>query len=298
MAADYYNTLGVDRNASQDDIKKAFRKQAKKHHPDANPDDPQAEQRFKEVNEAYEVLSDPQKRQQYDMFGSGGGQWGTGGPQGTNVNFDDLSDILGSIFGGQGGRPAGASPFGNGSSRTYERRTAPPQKGQSIEQPVTISLREAYDGTQRRISKDGRQITVKIPAGAATGTKVRLEGEGGPGLYGGEAGDLFLVVSVTPDHTFERDGDDLSVDVEVDAFTAMLGGHVEVPTMSRAVRLKIPGGTQSGRKFRLNSKGMPRLRGRDQYGDLYVRILITVPTELNDDQRQQIEALRDSFNAS
>jgi curved DNA-binding protein len=197
----------------------------------------------------------------------------------------DFSSIFEQMFGGGAGRAtrgAGASPF--------QRAT-----GRDIEQEVSISLREAYTGTQRIITKDGRRIKANIPAGATTGTKVRLSGEGEPGLGSGRAGDLYLVVRVEPDPQFEREGDDLTVDVKLDMFTAMLGGEVEVPTLDRPVRLKIPAGTQSGRRFRLTGKGMPRLRKKGEFGDLYARMLITVPSNLNDEQRELVERLRDSL---
>ncbi|MGJ3238679.1 MAG: DnaJ C-terminal domain-containing protein [Anaerolineae bacterium] len=300
MARNYYDILGIKKGASEDEIKKAFRKQAKRYHPDANPDDPEAETRFKELNEAYEVLSDPQKRQQYDMFGSAGGMngqgfngQGFGGQRGGyyqqgNVNMDDLEDIIGSIFGGgfRSAGTAGASPF---------QQQSQPSRGQDIEQAISITLDEAYRGTVRLLNKDGRQLRVNIPAGADNGTKVRLSGEGHPGM-GGQAGDLFLIVSVDEGSSpFTREGDDLLIDFEIDAFTAMLGGTAQVPTMERPVTLKIPAGTQSGRKFRLGGKGMPVLRKKGKHGDLYARALITVPQNLTDDQRKLAEQLRDSL---
>ncbi len=287
---DYYDVLGVGRNASEQDIKKAYRRLAKQYHPDANQDDPSAEAKFKEVNEAYEVLSDPQKRQQYNQFGHNFQQFTNptngGGRQGrTNVDFGDIpfSEIFDSIFSRGASRTGGTGPIG-----------ASP--GRDIEHEVGISLREAYEGTQRLITKDGKRKSVNIPRGADTGTKVRISGEGEPGANGGAAGDLYLVVNVQPEPGFERDGDDLYVDVKVGAFTAMLGGSVEVPTLSRPVRAKIPAGTQSGRKLRLTGKGMPRLRTTDEYGDLYARILITVPDYLTDEQKRMVEQLRDSLS--
>ena len=292
MAKDYYDLLGVNKSASADEIKKAFRNQAKKYHPDTNPDNPDAEAKFKEANEAYEVLSDAEKRKQYDMFGSvGGNGQGFGGAnngyyQQGNMNNIDLEDIIGSVFGG-GFRSSGSSnPFG---------QQARPQRGQNIEQEVTISLNEAYHGTTRLLNKDGRQLTVNIPAGADNGTKVRLSGEGHPGR-GGQSGDLFLIVSVDENSSkFTRSGDNLSVDFEVDAFTAMLGGKADVPIMGGSVNLKIPAGTQSGRKFRLTGKGMPVLRKKGKNGDLYARVLITVPAKLNESQLELAEQLRDSL---
>jgi curved DNA-binding protein len=292
MAKDYYDVLGVNKNASQDDIKKAFRKEAKKFHPDANPNNPAAEARFKELNEAYEVLGDAEKRKQYDMLGSGfqgfQGQSGFGGFGGNgtyqNANVDDLEDIISSMFGGFRGAGASSNPFSQAGSR----------KGQDIEQTVVISLREAYEGAQRVLSKDGRQVTLNIPAGASNGTKVRVKGEGHPGL--GEAGDLYLVVQVDESNSiFKREGDNLHVDVEVDCFTAMLGGTADIPTMTGNVKLKIPANSYAGRKLRLTGKGMPILRKKGEFGDLFAHLVITVPTNLNDEQRKLAEELRDSL---
>ena len=295
MARDYYDVLGINRSASEDEIKKAYRKKAKQYHPDANQNDPSAESKFKEVNEAYEVLKDSDKRSMYDRFGENwknyqgfNGQAG-GSPFGQGGNaYADMSDMFDTIF-GQGGRRR----RGNGGFRTNFNMQRP---GEDIEQPVYISLQESYEGTKRIINKNGREINVNIPKGATTGTKVRLSGEGQPGVGGGPAGNLYLVVNVTDDGIFERKDDDLYVDVRVDAFTAMLGGEVEVPTMTRPVRMKIRAGMQSGQKLRLSGKGMPKLRGKNEFGDLYARIMITIPSSLNDEQKQQVEALRRSLD--
>ncbi len=296
MPKDYYDILGVKRDASEKDIKQAFRRLAKKYHPDANRDDPNAEARFKEINEAYEVLSDKEKRSTYDRFGTVNPQqaWGNAaGGQGpftystSNVDMGDLSDLFSSIFGGRSRTGTrGADPFGGFSTRS---------DGSDIEQEVAISLREAYEGTTRLITKGDRTVRVNIPAGATNGTRVRLAGEGEPGYNGGRPGDLYLIVRVEPDPQFQRDGDDLTVDVKVDMFTAMLGGEAEVPTFGRPLKLKIPAGTQSGRKFRLSGKGMPALRQKDKHGDLYARIVITVPERLTDEQRELVERLRATF---
>lgn len=290
MSRNYYDVLGVARNADDDEIKRAFRQKAKQYHPDANPDSPTAEARFKEVNEAYEVLSDDDKRSAYDRFGENWRQYqGFNGQNpyanGGEAPFTDVSDIFESFF--AGGRRGG-----------FHRSGDFPRAGQDIEQAVTISLREAYEGTQRIVSKGGRDITVQIPRGAATGAKVRLAGEGQPGLNGGSAGHLYLIVTVSPDPQFERQGDDLQVDVKVDAFTAMLGGEVEAPTLNRPLRLKIRPGTQSGQKLRLSGKGMPKLRQDNAFGDLYARVVITVPAKLDPAQRELAEALRASLNES
>ena len=292
MSRDYYAVLGVSRDAGDDEIKKAFRQKAKLYHPDANPDDTTAEARFKEVNEAYEVLSDDEKRSAYDRFGANWRQYQdfNGGNPFANsgdVPFTDMSDIFETILGGSGGRRRGHGGF--------QSRADFPRAGQNIEQDVQISLREAYEGTQRIVSKDGRDITVRIPRGAATGTKVRLAGEGHPGYNGGSSGHLYLVVQVANDPQFERKGDDLYVDVKVDAMTAMLGGDAEAPTLYRPLRTKIRPGTQTGQRLRLTGKGMPKLRKGNEFGDLYARVVITVPTQLDADQRERAEALRDSL---
>lgn len=289
MSRNYYDVLGVARNAGDDEIKRAFRQKAKQYHPDANPDSATAEARFKEVNEAYEVLSDDQKRSAYDRFGENWQHYqgfnGQNPYAGGEATYTDVSDIFESFFSG-GGRGG------------FHRSANFPRAGQDIEQGVTISLREAYEGAQRIVSKGGRDITVQIPRGAATGTKVRLAGEGQPGVNGGPAGHLYLVVTVSRDRQFERLGDDLQVDVKVDAFTAMLGGEVEVPTLNRPLRLKIRPGAQSGQKLRLSGKGMPKLRQDNAHGDLFARVVITVPAQLDSAQRELAEALRASFDDS
>jgi len=309
---DYYDILGVSRDADEKEIKRAFRRLARKHHPDVNPGDPGAEERFKEINEAYEVLSDPEKRRKYDQLGAdwsrwqqAGGrpgdfdwsQWTTGAPggqrvyvrQGTPEDLEDLfggaspfSDFFAQIFGGMG---TGAAPGG------FEYR-ARPQRGQDYGQELEISLREAYRGTMRILQKDGRRLEVKIPPGAHTGTRVRMAGEGRPGAAGGEAGDLYLRVKVAPDPQFERKGDDLYVTVPVDLYTAILGGEVRVPTLSGPVMLTIPAGTQNGRVFRLRGRGMPHLRQPGQHGDLYAKIDVRLPTDLGPRQRELLEELQ------
>ena len=314
---DYYKILGVEKTASEKEIKSAFRKLARTHHPDVNPNDPQAEARFKEINEAHEVLSDPEKRAKYDQLGAdwrrwqqaGGpgdfnwGQW-TAGPGGQRVHVqygtpEDLQDLFGggspfsdfftSIFGGVGGgnprRRAGGRPQG------FEYQPQP-QSGQDLEQEVDISLHEAYSGTTRLLNKDGRRLEVKIPAGAKSGTRVRVRGEGAPGMAGGGAGDLYLRVKVADDPRFERKGDDLYTTAPVDLYTAILGGEVSVPTLSGSVSLRIPAGSQNGKTFRLRGQGMPRLRQPNERGDLYARLDVRLPTTLTDRQRELFEELR------
>jgi curved DNA-binding protein len=295
MAVDYYSVLGVPKNASADEIKKAFRKQAKKHHPDANRNDPNAEARFKEVNEAYEVLSDPEKRQQYDAFGANWRNYQQGAdanPQGGGayytqyggVNVEDFQDIFNAFFRGR----TTAGGFGGAQRQA-------PMRGQDIETPVEISLYEAYHGAERIVTKsDGRKLNVVIPRGAKDGTKVRFAGEGGVGAGGN--GDLFLVVKVLDDPKFKREGDDLHTEVEVDVFTAMLGGKVNVRTLDgKPTVVTVPPMTQGGQKLRVSGKGMPRLRQPHQHGDLYARVIITIPTSLTPEQKRKLEELRALF---
>jgi len=308
---DYYKVLGVEKTATAKEIKQAFRRLARQHHPDVNPNDPQAEERFKEINEAYEVLSDPEKRGKYDQLGAdwqrwqraGGGpgdfdwgRWTSGGPgQGVHVRYgtpEDLEDLFGGgspfsdffsqIFGGMGASP-GAGGF------QYQIR---PQRGQDFEQAVEITLQEAYHGASRILQKDGQRLEVRIPAGARSGTRVRMSGQGGQGAAGGDAGDLYLRVKVAPDPRFERKGDDLYTTLGVDLYTMILGGQIRVPTMTGQAVLSIPEGTQNGRTFRLRGKGMPRLRKPDEYGDLFVTVEVLLPTDLTPRQRDLFEELQ------
>ncbi|HRV91212.1 MAG TPA: J domain-containing protein [Anaerolineae bacterium] len=316
---DYYKTLGVSKNATEKEIKSAYRKLARQHHPDVNPDNPSAEARFKEVNEAYEVLGDAEKRKKYDQLGAdwrrweqagqnGGFDWSqwmggmgnAGGPGGPRVRVqygrpDDLNDLFGNGGGGFSdffNAIFGDMGMGSAGGRSGFRSQPQGQIGQDIEQELEISLTEAYHGTTRLLSKDGRRLEVKIPAGAKTGTKVRMRGEGQPG-YGGQAGDLYLKVKVAHDPRFERRGDNLHVTVPVDLYTAVLGGEVRVPTMTGDVKLKIPAGAQNGQKFRLRGKGMPKLRHKNEYGDLYAQLEVKLPKSITPEQRTLFEKLRD-----
>ena len=307
---DYYKILGVDKNADEKEIKRAYRKLAREYHPDVNPDNKQAEARFKEANEAYEVLGDPEKRQKYDRLGAnwnayqGAGrdpsgfdwsQWTTAGPGGprVNVQYGDINEMFGqggfsdffqSIFGGQYG--GSGAPFGRGGQ--YQPR---PARGQDLEHPVEITLEEAFHGTQRVLSMDNRRIEVKIPAGVRSGSKVRVAGEGYPGAAGGSAGDLFLVVQVLPHPAFERKGDDLQTDAPISLYTAVLGGEVLVTTLTGKATLSIPAGTQPGQIFRLRGQGMPNLREPDKRGNLLVKVQVRLPRQLSDQERQLFQEL-------
>ena len=292
---DYYKILGVARGASADEIRGAYRKLAMKYHPDRNPGDKQAEERFKEMNEAYQVLSDPQKRTRYDQLGenysqwqqNGGtpgnfnwGQWTSQQPGVQEVNFDDLfgggafSDFFRSIFGGMGaGQPV----------RGQTRGRAP-----SIQQPVSISLQEAYSGTTRQLQTGNRRVEVKLPAGARTGTKIRVR-EAGPAGADGRPSDIYLVMDVAEDPAFERDGNNLHSQVTIDVFKALLGGEVEVKTLTGKVVLTIPPGTQPEQVFRLAGRGMPQLKDPGVKGDLYVLVKVQIPKGLNARQKSLLE---------
>ena len=301
---DYYKILGVERSADEDAIKKAYRKLARQYHPDVNKNDKKSEERFKEINEAYEVLKDPEKRKMYDRLGSdyrryqqsGGdpraydwGQWfnqgGQGQPRGAGGNARvedlDLGDLFAQFFGGGGFEESSPGSY------TRTRTTTTRGRARDLEQPVTISLEEAHHGTARILSKDGEEIEVRIPAGVKTGSKVRVRGQGARNSKG-QAGDLYLVIEVAPDTTFERRDDDLQRDIKVDVFTAMLGGEVKVQTLGGDVVVKIPPGTSSGGRIRLRGRGMPRLSAPGEKGDLYLRVMITVPNNLTDDERQAL----------
>ncbi len=283
MDKDYYRILGVPPTASQEEIKRAYRKLARQYHPDHNPGDRRAEERLKEINEAYEVLSDPKRRRVYDATrrarGSGFGQR-QGRRTASPPSFEELLEtLLGRT--GKWGR--------YGSAPSYSSSSAP--SSSHIEHEVEITLREAYEGTRRLIVLDDERLEVKIPPGVDTGSKVRVRGKGRRRLDG-TRGDLFLLVKVLDDPLFKREGDDLVVQVPIDLYTAVLGGEVQVPTLNGAVVLKIPPGTSGGTRFRLRGKGMPRLKSPGQYGDLYAEVNVRVPKILTPEERRLFEQLR------
>lgn len=283
---DYYTVLGVSRSASESEIKKAYRGLARKYHPDINPGDKEAERKFKEINEAYEVLSDPQKKTQYDQFGRVGGP-GFGG-EGASPGNVDMSDIFETLFGGAAGAGGRRQPGGMG----YRA------DGQDVEQTAEITLEEAFHASTRAFNFHNpngqpRRIEVKIPAGADTGTRVRVAGEGGPGMGGGRRGDLFVVVKLLPHQRYERKGDDLTFHAPIDIYTLVLGGETRVPLLGGGtVRLTVPAGTANGKKFRVSGQGMPRLRAPDTRGDLYVVADALLPTNLTERERELFEELR------
>ena len=317
---DYYEILEVKRDATEQEIKQAYRRLARKHHPDVNPGDKSAETKFKAINEAYEVLSDKEKRGKYDKYGD---QWQyadqfeqaarqqtpqwdlgrSGGATGFHFVADDLDSLFDELLRG---------------TRTYARR-AQPRRGQDIEAPVELTLEEAFSGTKRTLSLQteetcpscqgmGRiqnllcstcqglgvvprlkRLEVKIPSGVDTGSRVRIAGKGQPG-YSGANGDLYLVITVKPHHLFERHGDDLHVEIPVPLTVAMLGGEIQVPTLKGKLALKIPPETQNGRSFRLARQGMPHL-GDSSRGDMLAKVKIVLPTKLSAEEKELFKRL-------
>ena len=301
-AKDYYNILGVTRSASDDDIKKAYRRLARKHHPDVNPGDKGAEARFKEINEAYEVLSSKEKRQKYDQFGQNWQQAEqfsrSGSPGGPQTN-----PFGGFDYGGAG------SPFGGATYNTEgdmgsifdqilggARRRRGPQRGQDLEHGLDISLEEAFHGALRQFSLQTQtgveNLEVKIPPGVATGSRVRVSGKGSPGMGGGARGDLYLIVNVLPNPQYERGGDDLTATVNLALYIAVLGGEVTVTTLKGTrLALKIPPETQNGRTFRLTGQGMPRLGKTSGSGDLIIKVNVVTPIGLNNREKELFNEL-------
>jgi DnaJ-class molecular chaperone len=320
---DYYKILGVPRSATDKEIKAAYRKLARKHHPDVNKNDPKAEARFKEINEANEVLSDPAKRQRYDALGSdwasfrpgagqGAGPGGPGGAGGTYTvdfggeDFGGFSDFFRTIFGGGfggagggaraagGARGAGGGAGGFGGYEDVFRQG--PAAGQDVETPVELTLEEVLRGTTRTLQiADGgrsRKVEVKIPPGVRDGSRVRVAGEGGHGAQGGPRGDLYLRVKTIPHPLFERKGEDLQVRVTVPLTTAVLGGEVSVPTLDGPLGIKVPPGSRPGRVFRLRNHGLPRLEPGGGRGDVLATLNVELPARVGDREKELFEELR------
>jgi curved DNA-binding protein len=300
---DYYQILGVSPDADEKTIRQAFRKLARQYHPDVNPGDRAAEEQFKAINEANQVLSDPEQRKKYDALRAQYQRWQQSGRRPQEFNWQEWSaprgegvyeryataDDLQDLFGDE-------SPFSDffttifGGARHAERSPRP-RRGRDAESEVTVTLEEALQGTTRLLQIGDRRIEAKIPPGVSTGARVRLAGQGEPGRQGGPAGDLYLTIRVAPHATFERDGDDLFIEAPVDIYTAALGGEVRVPTLDGAVMLKIPPQTQSGRTLRLRGKGMPRLNDPKTRGDLYARVRVMLPEPLTERELQAFREL-------
>ena len=302
---DYYKTLGLEKNATPEQIKKAYRKLARQHHPDVDPNDKGAEHKFKEINEANEVLSDPDKRKKYDQFGADwqryqqqpGGSAARGGQQGGGFDWsqysqgggggnpfgegEDFSDFFGSLFGNMGG--------GGGS------RGSRPGAGPDYQAELELSLEEAYQGGPRTITVNGKNLRLTIAPGVTDGQTIRLRDQGGPGRHGGPSGALLITLRIRPDARYARTGDDLTQDVPVSIYKALLGGEQTVETLSGPVKIKLKPETADGTRLRLRGKGFPVYKKEGQFGDLYLRLSLTLPQNLTDQEKelfQQLAALR------
>ncbi len=282
---DYYNILGVPKTATQDEIKKAYRKLARKLHPDLNPNDKEAHKKFQQVNEANEVLSDPEKRKKYDQYGkdwqhseqfeqarqSQQRSWNTGGQ---SFSGDDregaFSDFFESLFGGGGSRGRSQAKF----------------RGQDYQATLQLGLKNAYTTHQQTLTVNGKNIRITIPAGVENGQVIKLRSYGEPGVNGGPAGDLYITFVITDDPVFKRSGNDLYTTATIELYTAVLGGETIVDTFNGKVKLKIPPGTQSGTKVRLKGKGFPVYKKDGEFGDLYVMYHVNIPTDLTEKQKE------------
>jgi curved DNA-binding protein len=296
---DYYNILGVNKDASQDEIKKAYKKLARKYHPDLNPNDESAHRKFQEINEANEVLSDPEKRKKYDQYGEnwkhaeqfeqqqgqyGGGFGGFGGfgnGGGGSWSFDGsggYSDFFEQMFGGMGGRA------GRGGSRVF--------RGQDYETKLDVTFREAMTTHKRIITVNGKNLRITIPAGIENGQTIKLAGQGGPGQNGGPNGDLYITFVVSEENGFQRVGDNVYVTVNLDLYTAVLGGEKVIDALDGKVKLKIKPGTQNNSKVRLKGKGFPKYKQDGQFGDLMVTFVVDIPVNLTDKQAELFRELQ------
>lgn len=297
---DYYKILGLEKSASADDIKKAYRKLARKYHPDMNPNDKEAEKKFKEINEANEVLSNAENRAKYDKYGENwkhgeeyeraqqqqrqqysgggfsGGDFGGGG--------EDFSDFFQSMFGGAGGG-FGRSSRGSASGKF---------KGQDVSAELTLSLRDAAKTHQQTFDINGKKVRITIPAGVYDGQQIKLKGHGNPGANGGPNGDLYITFNISEDKDFKREGDNLRTSVEIDLYTAVLGGDVTIHTLDGSVNLKVKPETQNGTTVRLKGKGFPVYKKDGQFGDLYVTYTVKIPTNLTEKQKELFQQLKNS----
>jgi len=319
MAKDLYEALGLTRSASEKEIKAAYRRLARKYHPDVNPNDRAAVARFKEVNAAHEVLSDPEKRKKYD-------KWGDRWEMADQLEAAHAGRGAGAAFRGNGGEASG--DFGSIFDSFFRRERAGPRaqpgnrRGQDVETPVDVSLEEAFHGTTRTVNLQAqeacatcggsgdvagaichtcggvgviarpRRLEVRIPAGVKTGSRIRVAGEGRPGTGKGAPGDLYLVATVLSHHRFERKGDDLHTEADVPYLDAILGGEITLQTIDGRIALKIPELTQNGRQIRIGGKGMPLLGQQASRGDLFVRVRVALPESLSPEEREHILALR------
>ncbi|AYM99840.1 DnaJ C-terminal domain-containing protein [Chryseobacterium sp. 3008163] len=301
---DYYKILGVDKSATQDDIKKAYRKLARKLHPDLNPNDKEAERKFKELNEANEVLSNPENRAKYDKYGenwkhgeqyeqaqqqqrqsqSQGGNYGGGFSGADFGEGEDFSDFFQSMFGGEGGG------FGRNSRGSASGKF----KGQDVQTELNLNLKDAAKTHQQTFDINGKKVRITIPAGVSDGQKIKLKGHGNLGYNGGPTGDLYITFNIAADPNFERVGDDLKSKISIDLYTAVLGGDVKVETLEGSVNLKVKPETQSGTTVRLKGKGFPVYKKDGEFGDLFVTYDVKLPTNLTEKQKELFEQLKNS----
>ena len=288
---DYYKVLGINKNASADDIKTVYRKLARKHHPDLNPNDKEANKKFQQINEANEVLSDAEKRKKYDQYGKDwkhaeefekqrqsqrqysnqGGQTFSGG-----YGEDDFSDFFASMFGVQENR----------SSRKQTKF-----RGQDYNAELQLNITDAYKTHQQTITVNGKNIRITIPAGIENGQQIKLKGYGAPGVNGGPNGDLYITFSITNNTAFKRLGNDLYKTVEIDLYTAVLGGEITIDTLSGKVKLKVNPETQNGTKIRLKGKGFPVYKKEEQFGDLFITFSVKIPKNLTEKQKELFKEL-------
>ncbi|MDX1653390.1 MAG: J domain-containing protein [Brumimicrobium sp.] len=288
---DYYKILGVDKNADEQEIKKAYRKLARKYHPDLNPNDKEAEQKFKEINEAHEVLSNAENRKKYDKYGE---QWkhseqferaekergkqyqrSYGGGGSGSFGEEDFSDFFNSMFGGRAG--------GRGSNVKY--------KGQDFSAQLELNLEEVYETHKRTLNVNDNNIRLTIPAGVEDGQQIRIKGYGGEGVYGGPKGDLHITFKIVNNTPFKRDKENLYVTKDISLYTAVLGGEVIIETMDGKVKLKVEPGTQNGTKVKLKGKGFPVYKKEGKFGDLYVTYNVTIPTNLSEKEKELFKEL-------
>lgn len=301
---DYYKLLELDKSASQADIKKAYRKLARKYHPDLNPNDKDAQLRFQQINEAHEVLSDPEKRKKYDEYGKdwkhadqfeeakrqqaasgggfGGGFGGSGQSYSYSGSFDDdtFSDFFEQMFGGRA-RARGSHRGGH-------------FKGQDYNAELQLRLSEVYKSQKHTLTVNGKNIRLTIPAGVENGQTIKIKGHGGPGIQGGPKGDLYITFNILNDTSFRREKENLYSTEQIDLSTAVLGGEIHVKTFDGKVKLKVKPGTQNGAQVKLKGKGFPKYKRENQFGDLYITYKVKIPTHLSAKQKELFEELKKS----